>query len=291
MKTPLVSIVMPTWNRAERLRKAIATTLTQTFGDFELIVVGGGADGTAEVAAEAMRNDSRVSFVAQDKPGGLPVALNLGFAASRGEFLTWSADDDWFHPEAIAFLVEALRNRPHADLIYTNYEVVDGHGNFLNRKLLRSPKFLHDEDVVGHCFMYRRSVFEKIGDYDPDWVLVEDWEYWLRAERAGLVIEQVPGDFPYSKCDHPESLTETQWPHVKIKIVALLLKYSRNQLEKKRTFVWTRALMVDAYTRMHSWRKASWHAMVDVMFHPRRSSCWKMLFVCCRQMAAPAGKR
>jgi glycosyltransferase involved in cell wall biosynthesis len=127
----LASIVLPTYNRASRLPKALRSCLQQTYQNLEVIVVDDGStDNTAEVVASFQREDSRVRYLRQENQK-LPAALNTGFRASRGEFLTWISDDNLFHQDAIEIMVGALEKSPDVGLVYCGYDIVDAQGNLL----------------------------------------------------------------------------------------------------------------------------------------------------------------
>lgn len=206
--TPRVSIVLPTHNRAGLLPRAVESCLGQTFRDLELIIVDDGStDGTAEIVRKIAQNDSRVRVVTQAN-AGLPRALNEGFAQAQGEFLTWTSDDNRYQPTAIEAMVNTMERNPECGLVYTDFQLVDESGRVKNVVKSRSPSDLGAMNVVGACFLYRRSVAQKAGCYDVRLPLVEDWDYWLRLALLAPVhhLKEVHYDF----LDHAESLTRSR---------------------------------------------------------------------------------
>ncbi len=203
--TPRVSIVLPTHNREALLPRALELCLKQTFRDLEVIVVDDGStDGTAAVAAQWAARDPRVRVVTQSN-AGLPSALNRGFAEAKGEFLTWTSDDNRYHPTAIAAMVENLERNPDSGLVYTDFQMVDAAGRVKQKVTSRSPSDLAGMNVVGACFLYRRSVAMTVGEYNARLPLVEDWDYWLRLALVAPIrhLKEILYDF----LDHEESLT------------------------------------------------------------------------------------
>lgn len=202
---PLVSIVLPTYNGSRFIAASVESCLRQTYRHFELIVVDGGStDETLAIVASFA--DPRIRILAQrDNAERLPGALNLGFAHAVGEFYTWAQDDDVYMPEAIEVLVAALSDRPEAGLAYTGMWFVDEQGQVIEEPNLGPPEHLYWTNSIGHCFLYRRSVAERVGAYDVAYLMAEDYEYWLRIFTQATIV-QVPGRY-YSHRLHDRSLT------------------------------------------------------------------------------------
>lgn len=205
--TALVSIVLPTLNSDRYLAGAIESCLAQTHTTLELIVVDGGStDGTLDVIAPYVAADPRVRLVHQGANAGrLPGALNLGFAAARGDYFTWTQADDYFEPDALAVLLAALTADPGLGLVYTGFQFIDEDGEHLRDAQLGPPEDLLRTNVVGHCFLYRRAAAALAGAYDPAYWMAEDFQYWLRLYRVSG-LRYVPGRH-YAHRLHPASLT------------------------------------------------------------------------------------
>ena len=204
-RMPLVSIVLPTLNGSRFLREAIASILQQTYRHWELIVVDGGStDQTLEILAGI--NDPRLTLLHQrGRRDRLPGALNEGFAIARGTYFTWAQDDDWYAPEALAVMVEALNANPEVGLVYAGYHFVDEDGQFIRAARQGPPEAMLTSNVVGQCFLYRRSVAELAGPYDPAFFMSEDTHLWLRIYRRARLLH-LPGCYYYHRL-HSGSLT------------------------------------------------------------------------------------
>lgn len=178
---PLVSIVLPTYNGASYLRQSIASCLNQSYRELEVVaVVDGSTDETEAILAEF--SDERLRVVCHTRNRGLPEALNTGFRQARGELLTWTSDDNWYAPEAIQEMVAFVVQNPQVGLVYADLWLVDEEGRMTELNAL-PPEHLETQPWNGvyACFMYRREVYETVGDYDPSSRLVEDYDYWLRV--------------------------------------------------------------------------------------------------------------
>ena len=99
-----MTIVLPTYNGDRYLGESIASCLGQTYSSLELLVVDDGSTSDIRGIVEAAKDD-RIRYIRHPENRGLSMALNTGFAASRGEYLTWTSDDNRYHPEAIARMV------------------------------------------------------------------------------------------------------------------------------------------------------------------------------------------
>ena len=161
--THLVSVVLPTLNGSRFIRSSIESCLTQTYEQFELIVVDGGStDGTLEIVEEI--SDPRVKLVIQPgNAGRLPGALNVGFDNARGEYYTWTQDDDLYAHDALAVLVAGLENNPEAGMVYAGQVFIDDDGEELRRANHFRPADLTWTNPIGQCFMYRRTVALAVG--------------------------------------------------------------------------------------------------------------------------------
>jgi len=180
---PLVSVVLPTYNRAHLLPGAIRSVLKQTWQDLELIVVDDNSpDDTAEVVASF--DDPRIRYERNDSNLRLPRALNRGFSLARGQYLTWTSDDNFYGETAIARMVERLQQRD-CDLVYADYYLfsatnADGRPTDATVDRLPDKVRLEKGNHIGACFMYTRRAYEAVGDYDPELFLVEDYDYFMR---------------------------------------------------------------------------------------------------------------
>lgn len=181
---PRVSIVLPTFNRAAMLPAAIESVLAQTFDDFELIVVDDGStDATAAVAERYAARDRRVRVIRKPN-GGLPAALNTGFAAARGALFTWTSDDNTYLPHALARMTAELDARPTAVLVYAGYTVVYDDGR-PDETLRPGDNAFPAPPGVGACFLYRAAAARTVGEYDTEIPMAEDLDYWHRIAAVG----------------------------------------------------------------------------------------------------------
>lgn len=203
-----VSIVLPVYNGAGYLREALDSCLTQTHQNLELIVVDDcSRDETPAIVREYARRDSRVRSIRNARNTRLPGALNIGFRAATGELLTWTSHDNLYLPTAVETLVRYLCTWPDVDLVYSMYRVIDANGHPQDSvNTLPARWRMPYENVVGAYFLYRRAVYETVGDYREDMEYSEDYEYWARIYKAGLTLMRLPYPQYYYR-HHPASMT------------------------------------------------------------------------------------
>lgn len=206
---PLVSIILPTYNGARYLDASISSCLEQSYRNLELIIVDDcSKDSTPDIIRKRAAQDPRIRPVTHETNKKLPGALNTGFAHARGEYLTWTSDDNLYQPDAIARMVKALDGEPDVSVVYAGYAVINDAGQVLNTMPAKQPSQLVLGNVVGACFLYRKSVQDAIGPYDESIFLAEDYDFWLRAAQqfqfAALDSEL------YSYREHEGSLSATR---------------------------------------------------------------------------------
>jgi glycosyltransferase involved in cell wall biosynthesis len=181
--SPEVSIVLPTYNGARYLRQSMHSCLSQTYRNIELIVVDdGSSDRTPQIVSSC--EDPRVQYVRHPRNQGLPVALNTGFERATGDYLTWTSDDNLFLPEAVAKMVR-FAEAGHHPFVFCDYYRFHGADACLGTTLVELPDDprLDQGNCIGYCFLYSREVRERIGDYDPNTRLAEDYDYWIRISK------------------------------------------------------------------------------------------------------------
>jgi glycosyltransferase involved in cell wall biosynthesis len=207
---PLISIVLPTYNGSKYIAESIQSCIDQCYRNWELIVVDDKSkDSTISIVEDFILKDDRIRLIKHEINKKLPGALNTGFAASRGEYLTWTSDDNRYAPYALHIMEYFLRNNNDTGMVYTDVIKMDEHGKDIGYWDMDSPEALVNGNCVQACFLYRRSVYVDIGEYDSSMFLVEDYDYWLRV-LSRHKIHYMKGVAPYYYRRHAESLTNTR---------------------------------------------------------------------------------
>ena len=189
MTPPVVSVVIPVFNGAPFVAKAVASVRAQTVKDVEIIVVDDGStDGTQAVLAELQRTMGITWF--QQEHGGPARSRNRGIQAARGEFIALLDCDDVWLPQKLEEQLAMMRSRPNVGVVHTDYEVIAGDGVVLERVRARhSPEPLVRAFVGGHAalpstLLIRRQVLEKVGGLDSELYGSEDPDLTIRLYAA-----------------------------------------------------------------------------------------------------------
>ncbi len=222
---PKVSIVLPVYNGERFLRESIDSVFAQTFSDWELICVNDcSTDNTPRILEEYARKDSRVRVIHNKENQRLPRSLNIGFGEAKGEFLTWTSDDNAYLPEALQTMHDALEQNGNCPMVVADMEYIDDGGRVTGRAQPFDRQKVCTENCVGACFMYRRVVMEEIGGYDSSLFLVEDYEYWLRMRKHCGDFFHIP-QILYRYRFHESSLSATRQHDVQMRRLKLLVDY------------------------------------------------------------------
>ena len=217
MTKPLVSIVLPTYNGARYLADSIQSCIDQTYPHWELIIVDDcSTDDTPTVIARFQALDSRIRAIRHESNRKLPGALNTGFAAAKGDYLTWTSDDNAYRPHAIATMLAHLSAHPEIGVVYCDFTKTDADGKPLQSCVLPEPQELAFQNCVGPCFLYPRWLAERVGEYNEKLFLAEDYEFWLRASQAARLQPLHEDLYVYRL--HENALTHLQRSPVRLAV-------------------------------------------------------------------------
>lgn len=210
-----VTIVLPVYNGEKVLNDAIESVLAQTYLNFELLVVNDcSTDQTESIIDRYVERDTRVKKINNIQNLKLPATLNAGFQNATGEYWTWTSDDNKYKPEAIECMVKYLDNNLSCCMVYTDYTAIDAEGNELFKQVVGEPKELAMGNCIGACFLYRREYAQKVGKYDINLFLAEDYDYWVRLCKAGSIHHLSKNLYYYRR--HSNSLTSTRKEMIEI---------------------------------------------------------------------------
>jgi glycosyltransferase involved in cell wall biosynthesis len=191
-RSPRVSVVIPIYNGAATIARALASVFDQTFTDFEIVVVDDGS--TDETPAVLAGFGDRIKVIRQANRR-FPAARNAGVAASRGELIALIDHDDQWLPRKLEVSVAALQNDPGASLVYTEVIVVNEAGEE-SRASPTAPGTAHapsmDEmltrlwPIMPSTVVMRRTAFDRAGGFSES--LGEDLDFWPRIREQGTFV-------------------------------------------------------------------------------------------------------
>ena len=200
MADPHVTVVVAAYNGEAFLREALESIFAQDFESFEVVFVDDGStDGTGEIARAFP-----VEYVRQENQG-LPAARNAGLAVARGELVAFADDDDVLPPYKLRVQAAYLADHPEIGCVLGRQEWIVADG-------VEPPKLEHDP-IFGELggvqlvsAMFRRSVLDRLGGFDPSYRYAEDRDLFVRLRENGIEIAVLP-DVVLHKRLHGSNMT------------------------------------------------------------------------------------
>ncbi|MGB2762530.1 MAG: glycosyltransferase [Minisyncoccales bacterium] len=189
----LVSIILPTYNRGTYIRRAVGSVLSQTYKEFELIIIDDGStDETPKIISEFKRKNTRVKCITNKPNIGLVKSLNKGIKNAKGKYIARIDDDDsWCDSQKLEKQVEFLENNVDYIAVGGGVIKVDAAGKEIARHLLsENDKDLKNSMLLNNSFVhssvvFRKEIWEKVGGFDETLDFSEDWDLWLRFGQLG----------------------------------------------------------------------------------------------------------
>ncbi len=193
-RNPRVSIIIPVYNGAATIERALKSVFDQTFTDYEVVVVDDGS--TDDTPAVLAKYGDKLRVVRQANRG-LPAARNAAIAASRGELLALIDHDDEWLPQKLEFAVAAMRADPGAALLYSDMIVVNEAGEEFRWSQIGSDTAhapTMDEmlariwPITPSTVVMRRDAFDRAGGFCEQLISAEDIHFWLLMREQGHFI-------------------------------------------------------------------------------------------------------
>lgn len=206
----LISIVLPVYNGEKYLRESIDSIRNQTYTNWELLILDDcSTDNSPDIALEYVKADDRIKYFRNDHNLRLPRNLNRGFSLAKGDYLTWTSDDNRYKSTALEKMHSALVDNDGVEFVYASCRIIDEQGEPIEYIMVTpgQEQNVIGSNCVGACFMYTRKAYQAVGEYDPEFTLVEDWDYWQRicARFSSLGIAEILYEYRW----HAGALTST----------------------------------------------------------------------------------
>lgn len=241
---PKVSVIIPTYNRANLLPRAIKSVLNQTFKDFELIIIDDGStDNTKQIVEDFQKRESKIKYVWQENSGGPANSVNSGLKIARGEYVALLENDDEWLPEKLEKQLEVFQCSKKKNLGFVGCNVLiineraktvekedlPSYDNNVFLKKLLAGKFFFNLSML----IFKRENLNKIGFFDKDLKLAADQDICLRmAKRYNFDFVPIPLVKVYI---HGENVSRTssyhhqliEWLHMTEKHQDLYKKYPK----------------------------------------------------------------
>ncbi|MDX1366006.1 glycosyltransferase [Pseudomonas sp.] len=214
VSSPVVSVLMPVFNGEKYLAKAMSSILSQTFRDFELLVLDdGSADDSLKILREFEVLDSRIRLTTRENRG-LIATLNELVVQARGKYMARMDTDDIALPGRFARQLDFLEKNPSVVCVGGSFDIIDGAGRYLTT--LKQPQLnaeIQKLMLVGHVainhptVMVRSATMRAVGGYDARYEAAEDYDLWLRIGEIGELANLSEVVLKYRL--HENSVSET----------------------------------------------------------------------------------
>ena len=229
IKNPLVSIILPTYKRVKKLKRAIDSVVAQTYINWELIIIDNNSnDGTKELIYSY--NDSKIKLIFIRNMGNIAKSRNLGIKKSKGKYLALLDSDDIWNSEKLQICIKALNNKTkivyHDMYIQSNINQIMLKKSGMCRKL---KKPIYDDLILnGPAFptssvVIEKKIFKKIHFFNenPNFITWEDYEAWIRLSKILSGFKKIDQTLGSRWSDNENTLN----PKRLIKNISLFKKY------------------------------------------------------------------
>jgi len=182
-KKPLISVIIPTYNRGWIIKEAIDSVLSQDYRDFELIIVD---DGSTDNTLEILNSYQDDITVLRQNNHGVSAARNRGIMAASGRFVAFLDSDDLWLPQKLSSQVDYFNLNPDAIICQTEEIWIRKSVRVNPKKRHKKPRGMIFEQSLALCLvspsavMIRRSLFDEVGFFDEKLPVCEDYDLWLR---------------------------------------------------------------------------------------------------------------
>ncbi len=219
-QSPMVSVIIPTCNRKDMLKNALKSVFSQTYQDFEIIVVNDGGEDIEDVI-ESFDKDSRIVSFRHKENRGVAAARNTAFKAAKGKYIAYLDDDDVYYPNHLEILINTLEQGQYK-IAYTDsherlqlyvtdrYVTIGERADFgleFDRQKLLVGNYIPTLNIA-HC----RNIIEETGLFDETLDTHEDWDLWIRLSRKYdfCHIPQITAAFTRRADSTPDSVKKQE---------------------------------------------------------------------------------
>lgn len=198
---PRVSVIIASYNHARYLRETLNSVMSQTFKDFELVVVDDGSkDDSLAILQEFSERYPNFSYYTHPENAnkGISITSNLAIKNSVGEYIGLLGSDDVWHPDLLESQMNLFDSNPEFDLVYSLAQYIDSDGNvgceglgeLLGGDIARSENIVKSlvsyNPIPALTVVFKRKCVDEVGDFDPA-LIYSDWELWIRIANISKI--------------------------------------------------------------------------------------------------------
>ena len=211
----LISVVIPAYNRADRIGRALDSVREQTYENWEVIVVDDAStDDTAEVVQRHAEVDPRIRLIRHETNRRAQAARNTAIRASKGEWIAFLDSDDWLLPESLALRLEAAL-RENVSVVHSEYYIITDNAP-MQPKGVRPlcgyvyPQLLQCQGPGFPALLVKKTALERIGMLDETIRRFQEWETSIRLARYFNFAFVSEPTFVYD-CRGDDTMTKARW--------------------------------------------------------------------------------
>lgn len=192
-KNPKVTVLMSVYNGEKYLKEAVDSILSQTFTDFEFLIID---DASTDRTPEILRSyrDPRIRIITNEENLGLTKSLNRGLALVMGKYIARMDADDISYPQRIEEQVKYLEEFQNVGLVGSSFEIIDESGNIVSRNVYKNYtseniyyKLIFNNCIAHSSVMYRRDLVIKIGGYNERLTRTQDYDLWSKISKRSRI--------------------------------------------------------------------------------------------------------
>jgi len=188
--SPLVSVIIPTYNREHLLDRAVKSVLNQTYQNFEIIVVDDASTDDTEKVIKRF-NDKRIKYIKHKiNSGGSAAPRNTGIKAAQGNYIAFQDSDDEWLPEKLEKQMKTFEEFPKTKVVYSGFwRIENGRKEYIpNKNVKKIEGDLHKEllernFITPQAVIIKKECFDKAGLFEEKLRSYQDWEMWIRVSR------------------------------------------------------------------------------------------------------------
>lgn len=187
-----ISVIIPTYNRADKIEKAVRSVLDQTYSNVEVLVIDDASTDNTRDVVESIQ-DRRIRYIRMEQNGGASAARNAGVSCADTEWIAFHDSDDVWRVDKLEKQINYKRSHSECDLIYSAYAM-----HFADGKELVVPNdsmvgklegdifetLLQNNTIGAPTILIRKSVFKEQEGFDTSFKCLEDWDFVLRVSRG-----------------------------------------------------------------------------------------------------------
>ncbi len=263
---PLVSVVIPTYNRARDLKHALQSVIDQSYAEWEALIVDNHSTDETQRVVEAF-GDRRMRLFSVHNHGVIAVSRNHGLRHARGTYVAFLDSDDWWCARKLERSLQQLE--AGADLVYHDLYVARPHNKHsrfrrVATRTLASPVredlLAHGNGLANSSVVVRRELLLRVGGLseDPGLVSWEDFDCWLRLAALTERFRRIPEPLGYYSLG-PANMTSPQRNLRNLELIRDLYLWPRAGGRERELPAWYHYGTGRAHYRLRNYRLARWH--------------------------------